>query len=211
LLEKPETKIHEYSDDLESFLHVLTFTLIRFTKSNYDAKHIRYFIQMLFDDTSALYEPERPTIEERMTMKAGKLRGGDYIPDQLSFIGRSNLNRGLTQISTIFEGLYRKARTEAAMKRWHEFHAHLNKYTDGGGDEFIDKITETVDTADESWHDGPSELIRLSPSVTRMELDEYVGAMHSRIFQRNKGESHGCCHHRSRGVGMEPPAKRQKV
>jgi hypothetical protein len=168
LLEKSEKKIHEYSDDLESFLHVLMYTLIRFTKTNYSAEYIRYFIQQLFDDTYALYEPECPTIEERISMKASKLRGGDYIPDTLSFTGRSNLRKGLEQISTVFESLYQKARTKAAMEQRHKFHVHLNKYADGGGDEFIDKITEMVDTADELWQDGPAERIRLSPSETRM-------------------------------------------
>jgi hypothetical protein len=184
LLEQPETKIHEYSDDLESFLHVLTHTLIRFTKTNYSANYIRYFIQMLFDDTSALYEPEFPAIEERMTMKASKLRGRTYIPKKLSFTGRSNLSKGLARISTIFAGLYQVTDTEADMKQWHEIHAHLNKYTDGGGDEFIDKITETVDTADESWQDGPAELIplpSLTPMSSRSGLEEHVRASIPRV------------------------------
>ena len=44
LILRPRTKLHTYADELESFLHTLTYTLTRYSKSSYDPRQLCEYI-----------------------------------------------------------------------------------------------------------------------------------------------------------------------
>jgi hypothetical protein len=185
----------------------MTYTLIRFTKTDYGAKDIRYLIEKWYSDSSVDLTNRRA----RLATKADKLALSSYIPHDLAFVGRGNLHEGLKQISFMFRRLYWAVIPEVDDEERRKAHTHLNKYKWGGGFEFIDKITETVDVAGESWQDGPAELIPLPPSAARKELDEYVEAIKIQILLRSRKTARDHCHRRERDAEMEPWSKRQRV
>jgi hypothetical protein len=162
LLMSPNSKMHEFSDDLESFLHVLTYVFIRFTKSNFDPQQVLDYIENTFENSA----PEH---------KGAMLGSGLYIPRDLKFEGRNKLSTGLIMISLEFEGLYRRAKTKKAMKRASERHTWLNKVTGCGGEAVQGLIRELIQTSDEQWTSKvPSELIPLPLSEARQKLRRYV-------------------------------------
>jgi hypothetical protein len=96
-------KLHRYADDLESFLHVLYFTLLRFSETNYKPKRLRGLIDKLFNESSEVRDDDNSSGGHG---KASKLQGGNYIPRILRFYGRENLAEHLNEIAWMFKNAY---------------------------------------------------------------------------------------------------------
>jgi hypothetical protein len=159
--------MHEFSDDLESFLHLLMYMFIRFTKSNFDPQQVLDYIENMFENS----DPEH---------KGAMLGSGRYIPRDLKFEGRNNLSTGLIMISLEFEGLYRITYRMEDLTRAAKQHARLNKVTGGGGESIRRLIRELIQTSDEQWTSkGPSVLIPLPLSEARQKLRRYVKMLRS--------------------------------
>ncbi|KAL5504840.1 hypothetical protein ACEPAH_7503 [Sanghuangporus vaninii] len=100
LLRYPKIKVHDYVDDLESFLHTSTFTLVRFSSSSLDVDGLVEFLTR-FD-------------EERECAN-GKIKGGSAKCDKLAarayaknldFPGRPRLRDLLVDFADLFMPIY---------------------------------------------------------------------------------------------------------
>jgi hypothetical protein len=156
LLENPVTKVHEFSDDLESFLHLLMYMFIRITKSNFTPRQISEYIQ------GTLVSPHART-------KGHVLCGGRYVPDELTFCGRDNIAVGLDTILLLFKDLYKPMRNVRDVESMRAAHKRLN-VEHGGREAFQDILRELIQTPDDQWtSEGPSPLIPLPLSQARKD------------------------------------------
>jgi hypothetical protein len=167
LLRDPDSKMHEFSDDLESFLHVLTYMFICFTKSNFDPQQVLNYIENTFEN----HDPR---------IKGALLGSREYVTLALRFEGRNNLSRALLMISLEFQYLYLLPFTKEEIKRANKRRAWLNKAIGGGGETIQGLIHELIQTSDEQWTSkGSSVLIPLPLSEARLKLRRYVNMLRS--------------------------------
>ena len=180
--------MHEYSDDLESFLHALTFTLLRFTKSNMDAEELQGHIEDMYDSCRARGNSATSYFVGGR-LKLLELCRGSYVPVRLNFAGRDSLRDGLAGIAALFMDLYLYTNTEALKKRVHEARERLNDFKKGGHT-FKSKLEELIQSSG-NWVDAPAELVPIPPSSKRVELQHYLWRIRSRTsFQSSEISAH---------------------
>ena len=102
LLRDPH-KIHTFTDDLESFLHVLGWTALRYVPADDSslpidrAQGLRKFDECVFQEGRG---------EQGGLGKREALRGGSYPSEEFNFKQRTPLTDLLTNLSTPFKSLY---------------------------------------------------------------------------------------------------------
>ncbi|KAL5485700.1 hypothetical protein ACEPAI_6741 [Sanghuangporus weigelae] len=138
LLASPKTKVHDYADDLESFLHTLTFTLVRFSTSSLGSDELSYFLEM-FDE-----EKEHSDGRARGgSVKGFRLAAGGYVAN-LDFPGRPRLRKLLLDFSRLFRSVYTYDPTEET-----EAEVQLLKTKEGGGLKISGMILELLKSVEE--------------------------------------------------------------
>ncbi|KAL5526900.1 hypothetical protein ACEPAF_8627 [Sanghuangporus sanghuang] len=139
LLASPKTKIHDYADDLESFLHTLTFTLVRFSTSSLDSDELSYFLEM--------FDEEKEHSDGRA--RGGRVKGlrllaeGGYVAN-LDFPGRPRLRKLLLDFSRLFRSVYTYDPTEETGAE-----VQLLKTKEGGGLKINGMILELLGSVEE--------------------------------------------------------------
>ncbi|KAH7921265.1 hypothetical protein BV22DRAFT_1096760 [Leucogyrophana mollusca] len=115
LLRNPQ-KPHELQDDLESFLHVLTWSVIRCYPSNLDAVERGTYLRLTFDQTIERVDGITGGLQKYLTLATGQYLpegpGGDF-----RFSVSSPLLDLLKALSRGFAARYQAPPTEAARKR----------------------------------------------------------------------------------------------
>ena len=101
LLVYPSYKAHEYSDDLESMLHSMTFLFVRYSETLWPPVRTQIYIKEIFDDMDGDY-----FYRIGGHRKASELRSDGYIPSSLRFKGRDDLATALREISREFACVY---------------------------------------------------------------------------------------------------------
>ncbi|KAL5503816.1 hypothetical protein ACEPAH_7887 [Sanghuangporus vaninii] len=160
LLESPTTKVHDCADDLESFLHTLTFTLIRFSSSSLGPPELSRFLSM-FDEEWDL--PEGKTVGG--SAKSDKLRGAGGYVAKLDFPGRPGLRKLLLDFSRLFLAVYCLEPTEETKGQ-----IELLMTREGGGLKIRGMILELVKRVEDlkEWLENPrSKKVKIEfPSGT---------------------------------------------
>ncbi|KAL5504841.1 hypothetical protein ACEPAH_7504 [Sanghuangporus vaninii] len=123
LLKDRGTKDHDYVDDLESFLHTLTFTLIRFSGSLHD-ENITYFLEGFNDEKKYSDGKTRGG-----SAKWNKLAAGAYVED-LDFPDRPGLHGLLLEFADLFLPIYTPDRHQTEVTR---AQGEMLKTAEGGG------------------------------------------------------------------------------
>ncbi|KAL5485691.1 hypothetical protein ACEPAI_6732 [Sanghuangporus weigelae] len=158
LLESPTTKVHDCTDDLESFLHTLTFTLIRFSSSSLGPPELSRFLSM-FDEEWDL--PEGKTIGG--SAKSDKLgRAGGYVA-KLDFPGRPGLRKLLLDFSRLFLAVYCLEPTEETKAQ-----IELLMTREGGGLKIRGMVLELLKRVEDlkEWLENPGSKKIKFPSGT---------------------------------------------
>jgi hypothetical protein len=132
-------KLHRYADDLESFLHVLYYTLLCFSETNCDSEDLRCLVDELFNEC---YEGRRRN-RSGGTVKAIELIRKTYIHEALQFSGRPRLRDHLDGIARMFQQIYSRGSAKSADKNEDELEAKLSE--DGLEDEDEDDEIPRVD------------------------------------------------------------------
>ncbi|KAL5526909.1 hypothetical protein ACEPAF_8636 [Sanghuangporus sanghuang] len=160
LLESPTTKVHDCADDLESFLHTVTFTLIRFSSSSLGPPELSRFLSM-FDEEWDL--PEGKTIGG--SAKSDKLRGAGGYVAKLDFPGRPGLRKLLLDFSRLFLAVYCLEPTEETKGQ-----IELLMTREGGGLKIRGMILELLKQVEDlkEWLENPrSKKVKIDfPSGT---------------------------------------------
>ena len=99
LLVYPSYKAHEYSDDLESMLHSMTFLFVRYSETLWPPVRTQIYIKEIFDDMDGDY-----FYRIGGHRKASELRSDGYIPSSLRFKGRDDLATRLSGVGTSARG-----------------------------------------------------------------------------------------------------------
>ncbi|KAI5120905.1 hypothetical protein M0805_003005, partial [Coniferiporia weirii] len=105
LLQDKRGKKHTYADDLESFLHVLTYVCVRYTASTYTGDDLGNYLAM-FDEDVVFNKPDGTSYTTGGGQKAFTLSKRKYIPDELTFRDRPKLHALLKRFSYMFHVLY---------------------------------------------------------------------------------------------------------
>ncbi|KAL5521215.1 hypothetical protein ACEPAG_9138 [Sanghuangporus baumii] len=124
LLRLSKTKVHDYVDDLESFLHTLTFTLVRCTNSSLSTDDLTDFL--------AMFDEEKEYTDGKVTggrAKCFKLSGGNYVED-LDFPDRPGLRDLLIDFSDLFLPIYTPDRHQTDVIKTQ---GEMLKKAEGGG------------------------------------------------------------------------------
>jgi hypothetical protein len=96
------TKHQDFEDDLESFLHVLTWTPIRYCPSNLTAQERSSYLSLIFDEVH-----ERNGVYVGGEVKSGRLVKNKYLPSELvAFSAGSPLLDLLREINPPFAVRY---------------------------------------------------------------------------------------------------------
>ncbi|KAI5115959.1 hypothetical protein M0805_002678 [Coniferiporia weirii] len=107
LLRNPHTKQHVYSDDLESFLHVVTYTSVLCTETNYSTDELVYLTEyMQMFDEKFIRQGARFSYAVGGKMKLLMLSSRSYIPKKLTFPNRPRLDDLLRDFSSLFRPIY---------------------------------------------------------------------------------------------------------
>lgn len=171
MLLKNPTKKHEYSDDLESFLHVLCYVLIRFTPTSFTPEEIRDHISTVYDLEAFL-----PHCARRVSIKAAYFATGEIIPD-IEFTRRTELYMMLMHIYENFHKLYSNPRIYASEVE--KTRQNLNK-VDEAFKKFSDLLYSMIEGPSSDWReDGPAIHIQLPESKFAIQLHHYVAIMRS--------------------------------
>ncbi|KAI5115328.1 hypothetical protein M0805_009203 [Coniferiporia weirii] len=107
LLQNPRTKQHIYTDDLESFLHVVTYTSMLYTQTNYSTERLDDLTEyMQMYDEDAIRQGTEFSYAVGGKKKLLMLRSGSYIPEDLEFLDRPLLYELLAYVSLMFKPIY---------------------------------------------------------------------------------------------------------
>ena len=159
-MDSPETKVHDYSDDLESFLHTLSYTLVRFSSSSLSGVRLTDFL--------AMFDEEKYDVDDQA--KGGRqkclslMSEGGYVL-HLDFRDRPGLRGLLESFSGLFYPVYTVMRSEEI-----EVKVALLKTEQGGGLRIHGMILELIDSAKKSkkWpSDDRSKKAHIWFSVTQ--------------------------------------------
>jgi hypothetical protein len=109
-------KHQDFEDDLESFLHVLTWTSVRYCPSNLTAQERTTYLRTTFDEVD-----EKNGVCVGGLVKSGGLGLERYLPSELvSFSGGSPLIDLLREISLPFAVRYQKPPSEEDIRDFEE-------------------------------------------------------------------------------------------
>ncbi|KAL5483378.1 hypothetical protein ACEPAI_8609 [Sanghuangporus weigelae] len=148
LLRHPKIKVHDYVDDLESFLHTSTFTLVRFSSSSFDPAELSRFLKMFDEEWD---HPDGKTFGGEA--KCDKLAARDYVQN-LDFPGRLGLRDLLVDFADLFMPIYLADRLQTEDTK---AQSEMLKTQDGGGLKIRGMILELLKHVQESkdWAQNP--------------------------------------------------------
>ncbi|KAG1763736.1 hypothetical protein EV702DRAFT_1156666 [Suillus placidus] len=110
------TKHQDFEDDLESFLHVLTWTSIRYCPSNLTAQERTVYLSSTFDEVH-----EKNNVFVGGEVKSGRLVKNTYLPSELiTFSAGSPLLDLLREISLPFAVRYQSPPSEQDVRNFEE-------------------------------------------------------------------------------------------
>ncbi|KAI5116114.1 hypothetical protein M0805_001984 [Coniferiporia weirii] len=98
-------KQHTYADDLESFLHVITYICVRYSPSTYTGDMLRNYLK-IFNEEHVVNEPDGSSHSTGGNYKGWALLARIYIPNDLTFHGRPKLHDCLRRFSSMFYSFY---------------------------------------------------------------------------------------------------------
>ncbi|KAI5115468.1 hypothetical protein M0805_008050, partial [Coniferiporia weirii] len=98
-------KQHTYADDLESFLHVITYICVRYSPSTYTGDMLRNYLKM-FDEDNKFTQPDGSSYAIGGKLKRAAILAKGYIPNDLTFRGRPKLHTLLKRFSYMFDAIY---------------------------------------------------------------------------------------------------------
>ncbi|KAI5115007.1 hypothetical protein M0805_008182, partial [Coniferiporia weirii] len=153
LLQNPHTKQHIYSDDLESFLHVATYTSLLCTTNYSTDKRIYLTKYMQMFDEKVIRQGAGFSYAIGGEKKLLMLGCGSYISEKLMFPNRPRLGDLLSDFSSLFRPIYeiverkpsifsvdsdyseddRPERVARLRERKKAKIARMNKWSEGGG------------------------------------------------------------------------------
>ncbi|KAI5116111.1 hypothetical protein M0805_001981 [Coniferiporia weirii] len=114
LLLNPRGKRHTYANDLESFLHLVTFLCVRYSSSSLSSDELGDYLEM-FDEDKTVNRGGASFVTGGL-MKERALSKGKYIPEDLTFPNRPKLRSLLKRFSTRFKRLYKDDDGEAEIR-----------------------------------------------------------------------------------------------
>ncbi|OCB91938.1 hypothetical protein A7U60_g778 [Sanghuangporus baumii] len=148
LLRYPKIKVHDYVDDLESFLHTSTFTLVRFSSSSFNPAEVSRFLKMFDEEWD---HPDGKTFGGEA--KCDKLAARDYVQN-LDFPGRPGLRNLLVDFADLFMPIYLAGRLQTEDTK---AQSEVLKTQNGGGLKVRGMILELLKHVQDSkgWVQNP--------------------------------------------------------
>lgn len=190
ILQDPMRKIHEYSDDLESFLHTVTYVLLRYSESTLQGFTLANYLQNVYDTTDVEKKEDGTIYFKGGDRKAVSLALDNYIDKNLRFVGRPGLDEGLSDIANMFSTIY-KAHSRARgmdsekVKLHHEECAtRLNKYEGGFGQNMYDKLQELIDLSGK-WTDAPATVV-FTPVIISEDPNRKDGNVREKVGEMTR-------------------------
>ncbi|KAI5983285.1 hypothetical protein EDD15DRAFT_2556972, partial [Pisolithus albus] len=117
LLEKPGHP-HALEDDIESFVHVLGWTVLSYLPSPMDKDDRAALVSYLYDHSWKTSSGEKGGL-----VKALYLKSGNYPPHDFMLPEPSQIPEPIREVASPFQARYSKAPTEAQVKRFQRFKA----------------------------------------------------------------------------------------
>lgn len=103
-MEDPYTKHHDLTDDLEYVLHIMTWTLMRYSESTLRGFDLALFLHIYDEQVNDLTDPIH---SGGRVLKADKLGcPGRYLPKNIAFETRPGLSSCIQDIAHLFLPLY---------------------------------------------------------------------------------------------------------
>lgn len=152
-----------------------------YSKTDRNLYMLRIHVRTVYDFSAEVETYSGATVVIGGNSKADKILGGRYF-DEINFVGRENLRDGLEDIAELFDGVYRRAKTEKAKQHMQKCIERLNKYEDGGHC-VMEKLQEMIDSS-VKWIDTPAKRVVLPAPLERFEdpLVEIERVLRRRAF-----------------------------
>lgn len=181
-------KIHEYRDDLESFLHTMTYVLLRYSKSTLQEFMLTNYLHGVYDASIAMKKIDGTLYFLGGEQKGDRLALEKYIDKDVQFVGRPGLKEGLSVIANMFSTIYQAQpgadSNEKVKLHFKECTARLNKYEGGFGQNMFDKLQELIDLSGK-WTDAPAIKI-FTPATISEDPNRKDGNFREKVSEMTR-------------------------